>query len=240
MAVQRNLPATANADSLATATTPSRTGTYLEGYVLPLGGGDLFFGDEMSYFHACNATLGTAIAGHAAPVVADADTKALLHIYNSGTKRIYPVYLHLEVTAAGTAGTAHYTTIYVDDKGSTALSSGGTTITPVCVNAEGSNTTGAMITFGAAVTAMTSSRKVFQQVVRTVIPVVGDTLMIRFGSSGANFSSALVTSGTAIANVVQYAPPVVVGPGGNLNISQIRPSQSAAASYQFSFGYIER
>lgn len=240
MAVQRNLPSTQNSDNLAVATTPSRTGTYLEAYSLPLGGGDLFFGDEGSFFHCCNATLATGIAGHAAPVVADTDTKALLHIYNSGTKRVYPVYLHLEVTAVGTAGTAHYTTVYVDDKGSTALTSGGTTITPVCVNNEGTNTTGAIVTFGAAVVSMTSSRKVFQQIVRTVIPVAGDTLMIRFGAPSANFSSALVTSGTAIANVVQYAPPVVLGPGGNLNIAQIRPSQSAAASYQFSFGYIER
>jgi hypothetical protein len=240
MAVQRNLPSTANGDSTAVATTPSRTGSYLEAYTLPLGGGDYLFGDEGSFFHACNATLATGIAGHAAPVVADTDTKALLHLYNSGTKRIIPVYLHLEVTAAGTNGTAHYTAIYVDDKGATALTSGGTTITPVNVNGEYSSTTGAVVTFGAAVTAMTSSKKVFQQIVRTVIPVVGDTLMIRFGAPSANFSSALVTSGTAISNVVQYAPPVVIGPGGNLNIAQIRPSQSAAASYQFSFGYIER
>jgi hypothetical protein len=240
MAVQRNLPSTANGDSTAVATTPSRTGTYLEAYTLPLGGGDMFFGDEGSFFHACNATLATGLAGHAAPVVADTDTKALLHLYNSGAKRIYPVYLHLEVTAVGSNGTAHYTTIYVDDKGSTALSSGGTTITPVNVNGEGSNSTGAVLTFGAAVTAMSSSRKVFQQIVRTVIPVAGDTLMIRFGAPDANFSSALVTSGTAISNVVQYAPPLVIGPGGNLNIAQIRPSQTAAASYQFSFGYIER
>ena len=240
MAVQRNLPSTANADNLAVATTPSRTGTYLEQYTLPLGSGDMFFGDEGSFYYCCNATLATGIAGHAAPVVADTDTKALLHLYNSGTKRIYPIYLHLEVTAASTAGTAHYTTVYVDDKGSTALTSGGTTITPVNVNAEGSNTTGAVVTFGAAVVSMTSSRKVFQRAVRSVIPVVGDTLLLRFGPPSVNFSSALATAGTAIAHMVQYAPPVVVGPGGNLNIAQIRPSQSAAASYQFGFGYIER
>lgn len=240
MAVQRNLPSTANADSLAVATTPSRTGTYLEAYTLPLGGGDLFFGDEGSFFHACNATLATGIAGHAAPVVADTDTKALLHLYNSGTKRIYPVYLFLEVTAAGTAGTLNYTTIYVDDKGSTALTSGGTTITPVNVNAEGSNTTGAVVTFGAAVTAMTTSRKVFQAINREVIPVVQDTITIRFGAPNMGHHSALTTAGTATNHIVHYAPPVVVGPGGNLNIAQIRPSQSAAASYQFSFGYIER
>jgi hypothetical protein len=240
MAVQRNLPNTANADSSAVAVTPSRTGTYLEGYSLPLGSGDLFFGDEGSYFYACNATLATGIAGHAAPVVADTDTKALLHIYNSGLKRIYPLYLMLEVTAVGTAGTIHYTTIYVDDKDSTALVSGGTTITPVCVNGGLPSSTGAVMTFGACVLSMSSSRKVGQAIVREVIPVVQDTVMMRFGSSNMGFRSALTTAGTATNHSHQNFPPIVIPPGGNLNISQIRPSQSAAASYQFQFGYLER
>lgn len=240
MAVQRNLPATANSDSLATATDPSRAGTYLEAYVLPLAGDAFFFADEGSCFYACNATLATAIAGHAAPVVADTDTKALLHLYNSGLKRIYPLYLSLEVTAAGTNGTSHYTTVYIDAKGSTALVSGGTTITPVNVSAVANYTTGAVVTFGAAVTSMTSSRKVGQQIVREVIPVAGDTLIMKFGSSSWGPGSALTTAGTATNHSVQYFPPIVIPPGGNLNISQIRPSQSAAASYQFEFVYVER
>lgn len=240
MAVQRNLPATANDDSLAVATTPSRTGTYLEAYSLPLGSGDLFFGDEGSYFYACNATTATGIAGHAAPVVADTDTKALLHLYNSGLKRIYPLYLMLEVTAVGTNGSIHYTTIYIDKKGSTALVSGGTTITPSNVNAYFPDTTGAVLTFGACVTSMSSSKKVGQAIVREVIPVVQDTVMMRFGSSNMNFRSALTTAGTATNHCHQNFPPIVIPPGGNLNISQIRPSQSAAASYQFQFAYVER
>lgn len=237
MAIARVLP-TINSD--AASGTPSRTGPYLEAYTLPLGSGDYFFADEGSYFHACNATLATGLAGHAAPVVADTDTKALLHLYNAGTKNIIPVYLHLEVTAAGTNGSIHYTTIYIDQKGSTARSSGGTAITPVSTKSGSSVATGAEVYFGAVVTAMSSSKKVYQAIVREVIPVVQDTVTIRFGGPTAQSHAGLTTAGTATNHCIQDAPPIVIAPGGNLNIAQIRPSQSAASSYQFNFGYIER
>lgn len=238
MAIKRTLP-TRNADS-DVVQVPTRTGPYLEAYTIPLGAGNSFFADEGSFFHASNATLATGIAGHAAPVVADTDTKALLHLYNGGSKNIIPVYLFLEVTAAGTAGTLHYTAIYIDNKGATARSSGGTAITPVNCNSASSTTSSATIYFGAVVTAMTSSVKVAQQIVREVIPVVQDTVLMRFGAPSGNFHSSLATSGTGTNHCVQDFAPIVIAPGGNLNIAQIRPSQSAASSYQFSFGYIER
>ena len=238
MAIQRALP-TREADS-STAVNPSRAGAYRESYTLPLGGGDYMFADEGSFFHASNATLATGIAGHAAPVVADGVTKALLHLYNGGDKNIIPVYLFLEVTAAGTAGTLHYTTIYTDNADATARASGGTAITPVNVKSDGSQTTGAVIYVGAVVTAMATPYKVGQQIVREVIPVVQDTVLMRFGSPSAHAHAGLTTAATATCHVVQDFAPIVIGPGGNLNISQIRPSQSAASSYQFSFGYIER
>jgi len=238
MAVKRALP-TRNADSDA-AQAPTRAGAYLEGYVLPLGGGDYHFADEGSFFVANNATLATGIAGHAAPVVANTDTKALLHLYNGGTKNIVPVFLFLEVTAAGTAGTIHYTTIYIDNKGSSARTSGGTAITPVNALSSSTSAGNAEIYFGAVVTAMTSSKKVGQQIVREVIPVVQDTVLMKFGEPSGTPRSSLATSGTGTNHSVQHFAPIAIAPGGNLNISQIRPSQSAAASYQFGFGYIER
>lgn len=238
MAVKRALP-TRNADDSA-AVNPSRSGAYLEAYTLPLGGGDYNFADEGSAYHASNATLATGIAGHAAPVVADGVTKALLHLFNNGSKNIIPVSLFFEVTAAGTAGTLHYTTIYTDDAGATARASGGTAITPVNCKSDGSDTTGAVVYFGAVVTAMATPKKVGQQIVREVIPVVQDTVLMRFGSPSGHSHSGLTTAATATNHLVQDFAPVVIGPGGNLNISQIRPSQSAAASYQFSFTYIER
>lgn len=239
MAINQALP-TFNADDSAVVY-PSRTGSYLEAVTLPLGANNSQFGVEGSYFVANNATLATGIAGHAAPVVADTDTKPLFFLFNSSsTKHIIMDYLFFEVTAAGTGGTIQYTTIYVDDRGSSSYTSGGTAITPVNVNSGSTNATAATVYFGAVVAGMSSSRKVGQQIAREVIPVVQDTLLMKFGGPNAGFHSALTTAGTATNHLVQHFGPVVIGPGGNLNISQIRPSQSAAASYQFSAGWIER
>lgn len=239
MAIQRALP-TRSPDSAAVAF-PTRTGPYGEAYALNLGSGLTGFGDEGSYFHVSNATVGTGIAGHAAPVVADADTKALLALFNPGPKNVILDYLFLEVTAAGTAGTIHYTVIYVDNKGSNANTSGGTAATPVNVNSGSSIAALSTVVFGPAVMAMTSSRRVGgPQIVREVIPVVQDTILMKFGGPNAGFRAGITTAGTATAHVVQHFAPIVIGPGGNLNISQIRASQSGAASYEYSFGFIER
>lgn len=238
MGVYRDLPNPYGAGTLDAA--PGRRTNYGDAHVQPLGAGTWAFADEGSYYTATNATLATGIAGHAAPVVADTDTKAFLHLFNSGDKTIFPDFVFLEVTAAGTAGTLHYTTIYVDAKGSTARASGGTQLLPVCTNTGVSRATGAEVYAGAVVTAMSSSRKVGQQIVREVIPVVQDTILMVFGAAPGNIHSALTTAGTATNHCVQYFPPVGIAPGGNLNISQIRPSQSAAASYQVQFGYWER
>jgi len=239
MAVQRALP-TRTADG-TTVVLPTRTGPYNEAYAINLGAGLTTYADEGSYFHVSNATVGTGIAGHAAPVVADTDTKALLALFNPGPKNVILDYLFLEVTAAGTGGTIHYTVIYVDNKGSNANTSGGTAATPVNANSGSSGSSLSTVVFGPAVMAMTSSRRVGgPQLVREVIPVVQDTILMKFGGPNGGARAGLTTAGTATCHVVQHFAPVVIGPGGNLNISQIRASQSAAASYEYSFGFIER
>ena len=237
MAIARILP-TRNADS-SQVVLPSRTGSYLEAYAIPMGGGNWAFADEGSYIHVSNATLGTAISGHAAPVIADADTKALFHIFNGTTKNVVMDYLYLEVAAAGTGGTAHYTTIYLDNKGSTARTGGGTAITAFnsTNSAQASSATGLVCYFGAVATTMTSSVKVGQQLVREVIPVVADTVTMKFGGPNGGFHSGLTTAGTATNHLIQHHAPLVIAPGGNLNISQIRASQTVAADYAFSAGF---
>src|SRR5262245_23357666 len=117
-------------------TADGRNSWYGDRYVKPVGSSNWVLSDEGSYFVATNATLATGIAGHAAPVVADTDTKALLHLYNGGPRNIVPDFLLLEVTAAGTNGTIQYTTVYTDNKGATARSSGGTAITPVSTKSD--------------------------------------------------------------------------------------------------------
>lgn len=219
---------------------PTRTGPYGEAVVQSITGGNQFLASEGQYITVSNATLATGIAGHAAPVVADTDTKPLFFLFNgSTTKSVVMDYLFLEVTAAGTAGTINYTTIYTDNGGVSARTSGGTQITAFngCNSGLTPDTTGLVCYFGAVVASMSSSRKVGQQIVREVIPVVQDTILMKFGGPNSGFRSALTTAGTATCHVVQHFAPLVIAPGGNLNISQIRPSQVAAASYQFSAGF---
>lgn len=236
MTVYTTLPGPAAANGVVAV--PSRAAGDLSAFVQPLGGGNWSFASEGTYLVGNNATLATGLAGHAAPVVADTDTKALLALFNGVPGRtFYPDYLFLEVTAAGTGGTIQYTTIYIDNKGSTAVSSGGTAITMGSANsALAPTTTGLTVTFGPVVTAMSSSVKVGQQIVREVIPVVQDTILMKFGGPNGGSHSGITTAGTATSEIVQHFAPIAIAPGGNLNISQIRPSQSAAASYQFSFG----
>jgi hypothetical protein len=218
---------------------PTRSSWYGDAYVQNVADGTWGVADEGSYFVASNPTVATGIAGHAAPVVADTDTKALLHLYNGGNRNIIADHLFLEVTAAGTAGTLHYAVVYVDNRGATARTSGGTAITPANVRGDAPTTTGATVHFGAVVTT-TGFTKLGAQIVREVIPVVQDTVMLKFGSAAPQQRAGLTTAGTATAHVFLDFAPVVVPPGGNLNIAMIRPSQSAAASYQFNFGYWER
>ena len=239
MGIFRTRPSVGLADNVNDSN-PGRNSWYGDRYVVPVGASNWAFADEGSSFVATNATLATGIAGHAAPVVADTDTKALLHLYNGGQRNIVVNHLFLEVTAAGTAGTIQYAVVYIDNKGSTARTSGGTAITPVATRSDAPFTTGAVVYFGAVVVAMDASKKVGQQIVREVIPVVQDTVLLKFGGADSSVHSALTTAGTATDHAVLQFAPVVVAPGGNLNVAMIRPSQSGAASYQFEFGYFER
>lgn len=240
MGLFRNRPAE-EADGRYNDTTPGRNSTYGERYVLGLGvGSNWTLADEGSYFVATNPTLATSITGHAAPVVADTDTKPFLFFYNSGQRTIIPDFAHFEVTAAGTGGTIQYVTAYIDSKGATAYSSGGSAITPVSTHSDAPFATGASMYAGAVVAAMSSSKKVGQQIVREVIPVVQDTITIVFGSPNGAAHAALTTAGTATNHSVVFLPPVAVKPGGNFGLAFIRPSQTVAATYQFQFGYFER
>jgi hypothetical protein len=150
------------------------------------------------------------------------------------------VFLRLEFTAIGAGGSVAYNVAYIDNAGATAKSSGGSVITPTNVNSGVGSTTGAVVTFGAVVTAPTSSRKVWASQGRGVVPVVLDTVNIFFGADGGGPMTANIPSGTATASSVHYAPPIVIAPGGNFMFARIRASQSGADSYAFSFGYLER
>lgn len=237
MAVNKLRP-TANADNTNVGS-PSRTGTYNEAYVLPVGTGRHSIALEGSYWTAGNATPGTALTAHAAPAIADAETKPIIHIYNGGSTDVVLDYIDILTTVANASATAVGFSIYTDAKGSTNRSSGGTAITPVNTRSNSTLSTGLTIYAGAVVAAGTSPKRVAYRTIKEFIGVALDRYSFSFG---AGLMMTPTTSYTAGATaIVTYFPPVVLAPNGNLCFCQVSPSgATTAATFEFEMGYWDR
>lgn len=241
MAIARNRP-TSNADSTSVVVTPSRTGSRLEAYTLPIGLGRVFCADEGSYFSAVNPTLGTAIVGHVAPAIADTDTKSIWHMFNptSSGVSIYMDYIWIKQTVVNASSTASDYLAYIDNGGVTARSAGGTLITQQSTRSDAPATSATVCYFGAVATAVTTGRKVAQRTVRPVISVAEDQYVFYFGDRMSLPSSQALT-GTAVASVAVGWPPIVIAPGGNFKFVQTGPSGAATGStFEFEIGWWER
>lgn len=222
-----------------------RVSGYGEQFVQPLHGKLQALADEGSYFLDRNPTPGTGLATIAAPTALD-DTKPFILLMNqaaatlSPSRRIYLDYLKLIVTAAGTAGASINVSVKIDAAGVDRYTSGGSAITPVNPNMDSSATTNARVHAGALVTtAANGARLVGHQLIRKVIPVVGDTYYLNFGApTGPVGGSA--SDGTAAAQLTFPMPPVIIGPGQQALIHLWLPSQSAASSYEVELGFWER
>lgn len=236
MAISQTRP-TATSDSTQAAT-PTRTGSYSEAYTQPIGLNRVTLADEGSYYTASNATFGTQLTAHAAPAIADTDTKSIIHFYNAGTKRVSLDYITMCATVANASATQVYFAVYLDNKGSTAKTSGGTVITPNNVLYTSTFSTGIVMTAGAVVTAPTTSRKVMAREVRPSIGIALDTYHFSFGNGMYSPSYSQVAT---VTQVLVCGPPIVVQPGGNFMFVQCGPSgASTAMTFEFEMGYWER
>jgi hypothetical protein len=224
---------------------PVRLGRYGEQHVQAQFGSKLYpLADEGTYFVARNPTAGTGIADAAAQTtLSDTAPVALLHnnaAAGSG-KRVYLDFIRLEVTAAGTAGTNLRAAIKLD-QGSSRYASGGTGLTIVNPNMDSSNLSAVDQLFFGAITAAAATaqaRQVWQGLLRTVIPVVGDVYLFTFGSAqGA--PSGMVLEGTAQLERHISCPPVVIGPQQQMTFHEWSGSQSAAKSFEITMGWWER
>ena len=244
MSNERNRPNASLTDRV-TGGAPGRASWYGDAYSIPIGGtGRQALADEGSYFTIVNATLATAVAGHAAPALADNDplpTKSLLHVYNGGQRYVTVDYLKLAVIVVNASSTSTNFVAYVDNLGSSGRTSGGTAITPANVRSDNPTSTGTTVYFGAVVTAAASAaKKVAQWTVRPVIAVAEDQYVFRFGADPGLPNSA-THIGTAISNLLVSCPPVVVAPGGNFYFCEANPSgATTAATYEFEGGFWER
>lgn len=228
---------TGNADSTA-VTNPSRTGKYLEAYNLPMGIGRYGLADEGSYYTVASV-IGTDITAHAAPAIADAETKPIIHFFNGGSNDIYLDYIEMLTTIANASATAVAFRAYLDSKGSTGRTGGGTALTAVNTRSNSSNTSGSTVFAGAVTAVGTSPKLAYSRVIKEFIGVALDRYSFSFGNGLVGNPTTSYTAGATA--IVSYGPPLVIAPGGNLYFCQVSPSGAAtAATFQFEMGFWER
>lgn len=195
------------------------------------------------YFVATNLTPGTAFA---AGVSATWSATAAFFIYKNpnpaNSLRQYLDYLKIIPTVAPASGTAAYFAIVIDTvnrytSGGTLIGGPGSTQATYNVNGDSgvSSTCGLYAASGGTVitapAAGTSARTVSRGVLRSVIPAIGDELVLSFGSGMADAGSS---SGTAAGRTATNAPPIIVGPGEQAVVHIWFPSNATTGlSYEF-------
>jgi len=200
------------------------------------------------YFTAHNPTndASTTLAGHAAPVLVDADatlTKPFIfmRVPNSVSKLVVLDYIEQEVVTAGANGTADNWAAQLDT-GNTRWSSGGTA--PTIVNPNMQSTDASLfagqansLLMGAPVaSAEVNARDLGFGQIRAAIEFAGDRTMFRFG--GDPTSGGGVVAGAASRHIVTM-PPVILGAQDMFLLAKYAPSQSAAGVYKVRMGWWE-
>jgi hypothetical protein len=236
MAVAKTRP-TGNADGTSVVL-PTRTGKYGEAYNFPMGLGRYGWADEGSYYTVASV-IGTDITAHAAPAIADTETKPLIHMFNGGSNDIYLDYIEMLTTIANASATAVAFRAYTDAKGATGRTGAGTALTPVNTRSNATNTSGATVFAGAVTAVGTSPKLVYSRVIKEFIGVALDRYSFSFGNGLVGNPTTSYTAGATA--IVCYGPPIIIAPGGNLYFCQVSPSGAAtAATFQFEMGFAER
>jgi hypothetical protein len=238
MAVARRIP-TVNVDGAGT-TTPSRTGPYLEAYVMPLGADYGAYAEEGSMYIIQSTTPGTGIAGHAAPVQADLSTKPILHVFNGGTLNIIPRWIKCRITTAGAGGTnTNLETWLETGAGASSRASAGTLVSPAinCLGGSAAPSSGAVAYIGPVVSTLTSAKRTGHFQVRSTIEIVEDVYLVVYGAPNQSAFGPVVAT---LNNYCVPMAPVCVPPGSNFQFHHWGASHSGASSYDIQFCYTER
>ncbi len=207
--------------------------------------------DEGTLFTAHNATndASTTLAGHAAPVLADADatmTKPFLfmRVPAAATKRVYLKYIEIEVVTAGATATQACWATQLDT-GTTRYSSGGTALTIVNPNMQSSETSvfsgatnhllGGDVVSGAE---GASVRHLGHGTIRPSIEVAGDKKIFLFGQIP---SSASASTPTTLGEHIVNLPPVILGATDQFLLAlHGQANQNAAGVYKVRWVWSER
>lgn len=225
-----------------------RGNRYGELFAVPMGRWRYHAADEGTYFRAHNATndASTTLAGHAAPVLVDADatmTKPFIHLINSDAAtsklRCYLDFIEIEVITAGANGTADSWAAQLDS-GATRVTTPGTALTKVNPNMQSSATAVLVPTGGPIVVGAESAvaRNLDFGQFRPSIALAGDKYMFVFGGEPetAGIAGATATINRHVVNL----GPVILGPTDQFLLALYSPSQSAAGVYKVRMGWAER
>lgn len=191
------------------------------------------------YFTANNGVTGVATA--AAPT-AYSDTAPFFTLYNSATQNtnLYPDFLRIYETAAGTAGVDLRLKLILDQQVPTA----GTLITGKNVNSAASNAAvGIPRILSTCVTQTGNSRVLIggQQVIPTQTAAITalTEVNLNFGGTEGYYTGQIGTAAAGLTRTAYDWPAVVIAPGWTMMLEFLITSQSAASSWAFELGWFE-
>lgn len=223
---------------------PNRGDRYGEQFVTQMGVTKHPLAQEGSYFVATNPTPGTGLASGVIAAYS-ATAAGLLTMYNNDVangKNIFLDYLKVIPTVAPASGTAMHFAVWVDKQN--LYASGGTAITPVntsslsarsSINLVNSASGGTVVTNNALAAA--TKRLVGRGVARSVIPAVGEEIIIASGDDPSSGSSSGTTAGRSCTTIA----PVILAPGWGLVVVVWFPSNSVTGlSYELESAWYER
>ncbi len=211
--------------------------------------------EEGYYFICKNATPGTGVIGHAAPTTFD-QAKPYIVGYNgqaSGGRNIYLDYLKLTLVTASVADVGMRINVVVE--GVNRYSANGADYSAKAGQAAGyvdmnplrpQTSAHSILRIGgtcAATAAGATARTLVSVVPRpTILSVVGDTYLLKFGAvgeMGLQYGGNVI-EGTTLANLAFPVAPVIVPPGHSWLVHTWGASQSTGHTWEFEFGWWER
>lgn len=231
----------------------ARGSRYGEAFVQPLALPFHPFAREGSLFEAHNATddAATTLAGHAAPVLADADATLVkpfifVRVPAGVTKYVELISIEIEVITAGATATQACWAAQLDT-GATRYSSGGTALTIVNPNMQNANTSVLAATsalLGGAVVAGAESancRVLGFGTLRPSIEIAGDKKVFVFGGDPSLVGGMSDAAAAAIRTSLVSLPPICLGATDQFLLAlHGQASQNAAGVYKVRMRWLER
>ena len=202
-----------------------------------------------NYFICTNPTPGTAVA-YANQTAFSATANGLFAFANTnpvGGKSCYLDRIRLLQTATAPTGGLVTRFEVISETGIVAMTGNVATRTPVNVNTGTANSTGITVqsfAAGAATVpaAVGTRRTIFPGSVASGVDVAHTSWTLEFGADGSAVGTTALTAAraTAAADLVTYAPPVVVAPNTTvwINLWGITPAANVP-SYEFAVMYAE-